>query len=168
MTSGSPVGLAQWHYYYSSGGGGGGCCCDSVEFRPKTRYKQKQNETHYENITYFIHLTLSKVEIPPLEYYTTYPKTTNFVTPKGHLGCAHAQTEVAQYPPSWTFSPEVTTSPIELPGSWGYWSRDLRSLRVSFHNVTSGQKAPLGRILCNFRLRMRTHKGTPSGLRDFL
>ena len=24
----------------------------------KTRYKQKQNETHYENITHFIHLTL--------------------------------------------------------------------------------------------------------------
>jgi hypothetical protein len=23
--------------------------------------------------------TLSKVEIPPLEYYTTYPKTTNFI-----------------------------------------------------------------------------------------
>jgi hypothetical protein len=47
----------------------------SVEIPPKTRYKQKQNETHYENITHFIHLTLSKVEIPPLEYYTTYPKT---------------------------------------------------------------------------------------------
>jgi hypothetical protein len=24
-------------------------------------------------------LTLSKVEIPPLEYYTIYPKTTNFI-----------------------------------------------------------------------------------------
>ena len=31
---------------------------DSVENPPKTRYKQKQNETHYENITHFIHLTL--------------------------------------------------------------------------------------------------------------
>ena len=31
---------------------------DSVEIPPKTRYKQKQNETHYENITHFIHLTL--------------------------------------------------------------------------------------------------------------
>ena len=31
---------------------------DSVEISPKTRYKQKQNETHYENITHFIHLTL--------------------------------------------------------------------------------------------------------------
>ena len=30
---------------------------DSVEIPPKTRYKQKQNETHYENITHFIHLT---------------------------------------------------------------------------------------------------------------
>ena len=47
----------------------------AVEIPPKTRYKQKQNETHYENSTHFIHLTLSKVEIPPLEYYTTYPKT---------------------------------------------------------------------------------------------
>ena len=43
----------------------------------------------------------------------------------------------------------------------------LRSLRVTFHNVTSGQKAPLWRILCNFRLRLRAHKrtlfGTPKG-----
>ena len=31
---------------------------DSVEIPPKTRYKQTQNETHYENITHFIHLTL--------------------------------------------------------------------------------------------------------------
>jgi hypothetical protein len=31
---------------------------DSVEIPPKTRYKQKPNETHYENITHFIHLTL--------------------------------------------------------------------------------------------------------------
>jgi hypothetical protein len=31
---------------------------DSVEIPPKTRYKQKQNETHYEIITHFIHLTL--------------------------------------------------------------------------------------------------------------
>ena len=31
---------------------------DSVEIPPKTRNKQKQNETHYENITHFIHLTL--------------------------------------------------------------------------------------------------------------
>jgi hypothetical protein len=30
-------------------------------------------------------------------------------------------------------------------------------------NVTSSQKAPLGRILYQFRLRMRTHKGTPKG-----
>ena len=29
---------------------------DSVEIPPKTRYKQKQNETYYENITHFIHL----------------------------------------------------------------------------------------------------------------
>ena len=27
---------------------------------------------------------------------------------------------------------------------------------VTFHNVTSGQKSPLGRILRNFQLRMRT------------
>jgi hypothetical protein len=47
----------------------------AVEFPPKTRYKQKQNEIHYENSTHVIHLTLSKVEIPPLEYYTTHPKT---------------------------------------------------------------------------------------------
>ena len=31
---------------------------DSVDIPPKTRYKQKQSETHYENITHFIHLTL--------------------------------------------------------------------------------------------------------------
>ena len=31
---------------------------DSVEIPPKIRYKQKQNDTHYENITHFIHLTL--------------------------------------------------------------------------------------------------------------
>jgi hypothetical protein len=37
-------------------------------------------------------------------------------------------------------------------------SRDLGSLRVTFHNVISGQKAPLGRILRNFRLRMRNLK----------
>jgi hypothetical protein len=30
---------------------------DSLEIPPKTRYKQKQNETHYDNITHFIHLT---------------------------------------------------------------------------------------------------------------
>jgi hypothetical protein len=30
---------------------------DSVEIPPKTRYKQKQNEKHYENITHFIHST---------------------------------------------------------------------------------------------------------------
>jgi len=34
-------------------------------------------------------------------------------------------------------------------------SRDLRSLRVTFDDILSGQKAPLGRILRNFRLRMR-------------
>ena len=48
---------------------------NSAEIPPKTRYKQKQNEIHYENSTHVIHLTLSKVEIPPLEYYTTHPKT---------------------------------------------------------------------------------------------
>ena len=31
---------------------------DIVEIPLKTRYKQKQNETHYEIITHFIHLTL--------------------------------------------------------------------------------------------------------------
>jgi hypothetical protein len=45
-------------------------------------------------------------------------------------------------------------------------SRDLGSLRVTFHNVISGQKAPLGRILRNFRLRMRRPNGTPKGSRD--
>jgi hypothetical protein len=37
---------------------------------------------------------------------------------------------------------------------------------VTFDDVTSGEKAPLGRVLRNFRLRMRTthpSKGTPSG-----
>jgi 7-keto-8-aminopelargonate synthetase-like enzyme len=38
----------------------------SAEIPPKTRYKQKQNEIHYENSTHFIRLTLSKVETPPL------------------------------------------------------------------------------------------------------
>ena len=37
---------------------------------------------------------------------------------------------------------------------------------LTLHNVTSGQKAPLGRILRNFQLRMRTPKGTPKGSRD--
>jgi hypothetical protein len=42
-------------------------------------------------------------------------------------------------------------------------SRDMQSLRVTFHNVTSGQKAPLGRTFHNFRMRMCTPKGTPRG-----
>jgi hypothetical protein len=33
-------------------------------------------------------------------------------------------------------------------------------------NIISGQKSPLGRILRNFRLRMRTPMGTPNGSRD--
>jgi hypothetical protein len=33
-----------------------------------------------------------------------------------------------------------------------------------FHNVTSGQKVPLGRILRNFRFRMRTLKGAQKGV----
>jgi hypothetical protein len=33
-------------------------------------------------------------------------------------------------------------------------------------DIISGQKAPLGRILRNFRLYMRTPKGTPKGSRD--
>ena len=37
----------------------------------------------------------------------------------------------------------------------------LPSLRVTFDDITSGQKAPLGWILCNFRLRIP--KGTPFG-----
>jgi hypothetical protein len=40
---------------------------------------------------------------------------------------------------------------------------------VTFDEVTSGEKAPLGRILRNFRLRMRVphpYKGTSSGSRD--
>ena len=45
----------------------------AVEIPPKTRYKQ--NEIHYQNSTHVIHLTLSKVEIPSFEYYTTHPKT---------------------------------------------------------------------------------------------
>ena len=46
--------------------------------------------------------------------------------------------------------------PVEPPQG----SRELCSL------VISGQKAPLGRILGNFRLCMRTHKGTTKGSRD--
>ena len=45
------------------------------EIPPKTRYKQKQNGIQYENSTHFIRLPLSKVETPPLQYYTTHPKT---------------------------------------------------------------------------------------------
>ena len=56
---------------------------------------------------------------------------------------------------------------MRTPKGTSSGSRYLRSLRVTFHNVTSGQKAPLWRILCNFRLRLRTHKrtlfGTPKG-----
>ena len=76
---------------------------------------------------------------------------------------------------------------MRTPGSWGFppffrvfsnrmrashrrerpsGSRDLRSLRVTFHNVTYDEKAPLGRILRNLRFRMRTPKGTPSESRD--
>jgi hypothetical protein len=42
-------------------------------------------------------------------------------------------------------------------------SGDLLSLRVTFHSVTPGQQAPLGRILRNFWLRRRTPRGTPKG-----
>ena len=34
---------------------------------------------------------------------------------------------------------------------------------VTFHIVTSGQNVPLGWILRNFRLRMRTPNGNPKG-----
>ena len=40
---------------------------DSVEIPPKTRYTQKQNETHYENITHFIHLTLKNTILGVLQ-----------------------------------------------------------------------------------------------------
>jgi hypothetical protein len=43
---------------------------------PKTRYKQKQNEIHYENSTHFIRLTLSKVETPPLAVLHTTSENT--------------------------------------------------------------------------------------------
>jgi len=42
-------------------------------------------------------------------------------------GCAHAQPEVAQYPPSGAFSPEVRSSPRGLPLEVGRCS--LRRLR---------------------------------------
>ena len=48
---------------------------NSAEIPPKIRYKQKQNEIQYENSTHFIRLPLSKVETPPLQYYTTHQKT---------------------------------------------------------------------------------------------
>jgi hypothetical protein len=54
-----------------------------------------------------------------------------------------------------------TRAVITQPRDPSSGSRDLRSLRVTFHDVTSGQKVPLGRILRNFRLRMRTLKGKP-------
>ena len=41
--------------------------------------------------------------------------------------------------------------------------REPRRGHVTFDDVTSYEKTPLGRILRNFRLRMRTSKGTPSG-----
>ena len=41
-----------------------------------------------------------------------------------------------------------------------------RSLRVTFYNVTSGEKAPIRRILRNFRLGMPTPKGTPRASLD--
>ena len=40
---------------------------------------------------------------------------------------------------------------VRTPKGTPLGSRDLRSLWVTFHNVISGQKAPLGRILRNFR-----------------
>jgi hypothetical protein len=45
---------------------------DSVEIPPKTRYKQKQNETHYENITHFIHLTLKNTTLGVLHNMCNY------------------------------------------------------------------------------------------------
>ena len=41
---------------------------DSVEIPPKTRYKQTQNEIHYENSTHFIHLTLENTILGVLHY----------------------------------------------------------------------------------------------------
>jgi hypothetical protein len=47
----------------------------TIALRFKTRYKQKQNKIQYEISTHFIRLPLSKVETPPLQYYTTHQKT---------------------------------------------------------------------------------------------
>jgi hypothetical protein len=44
----------------------------------------------------------------------------------GSLGCAHAQTEVAQYPPFGAFWPDIT-SPVGLPlEGWGARMRNLK------------------------------------------
>ena len=47
--------------------------------------------------------------------------------------------------------------PVPVPTSGG---------SPTFDDVTSGEKAPLGWILCNFRLRMRAPKEPPSGSCD--
>jgi hypothetical protein len=58
-----------------------------------------------------------------------------FGCPEGSsLVCAHVQPEVAQYPPSGVFSPEVTSSNI---------NRKLRNIRS---NVT--RRASPGRVEC--------------------
>jgi len=52
-----------------------------------------------------------------------------------------------------------------------YSSKESQRGHVTFDDVTSGEKAPLGRILRNFRLRMcapHPSKGTPKGSRDVL
>jgi hypothetical protein len=56
-------------------------------------------------------------------------------------------------PPPFLFIIEVIVIYASFTGSMG----------VTFHNVTFWQNAPLGRILHNFRLRMRTPKWNPEG-----
>jgi hypothetical protein len=56
---------------------------DSVEIPPKTRCKQKQNETHYENITHFIHLTLKNTILGVLHNLFIYTHTIIYVKRKG-------------------------------------------------------------------------------------
>ena len=45
-------------------------------------------------------------------------------------------------------------------------SGDLCSLRVTFHNVTSGQKSPLGRYCATSGCTCADTKGAPKGSRD--
>jgi hypothetical protein len=102
--------------------------------------------------------SLPVVMVLVLLYYILYYYYSS--TRRGWKGCAHAQQEVAQYPPKWGLLIGNDVTRRASPGKY-----QGNPLRVTFDDVTSSEKAPLGQILRNFPLRMRT-PSTPSGSRD--